>query len=556
MQQVDYLREGSVMLFNWISTRLARSRKASVETKRDYPYLLSGQSKSAVVELRPALVANIVAIAEAPNVAALLVTATYHRSPELASVRMTLEEAGWTVEVRTVSATEVRSRYGHSTDAGPMDEKTVESENTALFDHLLSNAIKARADEIHYHVRAKTCGITHLIDGVIYNADSVRSQIGIELLSNAFTNLADQSSYENMNNEFAHASRDQSCTIMRVIDGEKYKLRYATVPEADGGFDVTMRILPQAAKGQVPSLEKLGFPPSFITKIRAATERRRGAIYVCGPVGGGKTTLLYALMYRPQDQRDRYVVTVEDPPEYEQYGITRIPVEKIGYEDLEKKLLRMGVHWAMVGEVREKKMGRMVKVLSATGQKVLTTTHVLSVSQIIDRLTGEEIGIPRQTLCDTNMIAGMAYTCLVPKLCPHCSVPASTPGVLSARVTDQLQRLEIPLDTVKAAHKPGCEHCKNGRLGRQPVTELVIPDEEYMRMMRAGLDGDAKDYWLSTCKSHVTDEDVTGKPMMATALYWVFKGTLDVADLEREIDALESFVPRVTRNDPRSLRVA
>jgi type II secretory ATPase GspE/PulE/Tfp pilus assembly ATPase PilB-like protein len=527
--------------------RLAERRAARAQAARPYPYLLSGETSAMLVQLRPSLMANMIVIAEAHNIASVLVTESYERSPELASVAAMLEGAGWIAEVRVVSASEVRSRYGHSLDsANKKVERSVESANTVLFDHILETAIQNRADELHYHVRERTCGITHLIDGIIYQSESIKAQIAIEVLSNAFTNLADQSSYEKDKSSFAHANIDQSCTIMRGINGGRYKLRYASVPEADGGFDVTMRILPQASKGQVPSLEQLGFQPSFIRMIRAATDRRRGAIYVCGPVGGGKTTLLYSLLYRPQDKRDRYVVTVEDPPEYEQYGITRIPVEKIGYQDLEKKLLRMGVHWAMVGEVREKQMGRMVKVLSATGQKVLTTTHVLSVSQIIDRLTGDEIGISRQTLCDTNMIAAMAYTCLVPKLCPHCSIPATTDGALGERVLAQLQRLEIPLERVGVANRAGCKHCKGGRLGRQPVVELVIPDEEYLRLMRAGRDGDAKEYWLGTCSTHVTDEDVTGKSMMATALYWLAQGVLDVADLEREIDALESFTPRVT----------
>lgn len=528
-----------------ILRKLAGRRAARAQAARPYPYLLSGETAAMLVQLRPSLMANIVAIAEARDIASVLVTESYERSPELASVAATLEGAGWIVEVRVVSASEVRSRYGHAFDSAQKVERSVESANTALFDHILETAIQHRADELHYHVRERTCGITHLIDGIIYQSESIKAQIAIEVLSNAFTNLADQSSYERDKSSFAHANIDQSCTIMRSINGGRYKLRYASVPEADGGFDVTMRILPQASKGQVPSLEQLGFQPSFIRMIRAATDRRRGAIYVCGPVGGGKTTLLYSLLYRPQDKRDRYVVTVEDPPEYEQYGITRIPVEKIGYQDLEKKLLRMGVHWAMVGEVREKQMGRMVKVLSATGQKVLTTTHVLSVNQIIDRLTGDEIGISRQTLCDTNMIAALAYTCLVPKLCPHCSSPATVPGVLDERVLAQLRRLEIPLERVGVANRAGCKRCKGGRLGRQPVVELVIPDDEYMRLMRDGRDGDAKEYWLGTCTSHVTDEDVTGKPMMATALYWLAQGVLDVADLEREIDSLDSFTPRV-----------
>lgn len=532
-----------------------RSEKPEA-TNVQYPYLLTGEGKGVAVQLRSALMANIVAIAEAHKVAQVLVTESYLRSPELGSVVATLEAAGWIVEKKSVSASEVRTRYGNKQDTKKHVEKTSTSANTGLFDHILDAAIQQRADELHFHVREHTCGITHLIDGIIYPSESIKARDANEVLSNAFTNLADQTSYEKDKSQFAHESTDQSCTIQRTINGAKFKLRYASVPEADGGYDVTMRILPQAAKGQVPTLEKLGFQPSFIRQIRAATERRRGAIYVCGPVGGGKTTLLYSLLYRPQDKRDRYVVTVEDPPEYEQFGITRIPVEKIGYEDLEKKLLRMGVHWAMVGEVREKKMGRMVKVLSATGQKVLTTTHVLSANQIIDRLTGEEIAIPRQSLCDTNMVAALAYTCLVPKLCPHCAVKATDAGVTSDRVIEQLARLEIPIENVRAANKAGCKHCKGGRLGRQPVVELIIPDEQYLRLMREGRDGDAKDHWLSTCKTHVTDEDVTGKTMMATALYWVAQGTMDVADCEREIDVLEAFTPRVMRDSKPALKVA
>lgn len=535
-----------------ISSIVSQGKPAKSATKSvtdEYPHLLSGDSKAALVQLRPMLLANIAVMAEADHFASILVTENYVRSVELKSILATLEMDDWTVQTRTVSPSEIRSCYGFSFDGGNKVERSVESTNTTLFDQLLEHAIDSRADEIRYHVREKTCGVVHLIDGSVYPAESLKAQAAIELLANAFTNLADQSSYERGKTEFSHSSIDQSCTILRVINGGKYKLRYATVPEADGGFDVTMRILRQGEKGQVPTLPSLGFVPSFIRMVTAALERRRGMILVCGPVGGGKTTLLYSMLFRPQDKRDRYVVTIEDPVEYEQYGITRIPVEKIGHEDLEKKILRMGVHWAMVGEVRDKKMGRMVKVLAATGQKVLTTTHVLSVSQIIDRLTGDEIGISRQTLCDTDMVAAMIYTCLVPKICPHCAIEATQEGAMSPHHIQQLQRLEIPLDKVRVANRSGCSQCKGGRRGRQPVTELVIPDEKYMRLMREGADGDAKEYWLNSCVSHVTDEDVTGKPMMATALYWLSQGLFDVHDLEREIDRLETFTPRVTRSN-------
>lgn len=528
-----------------VDTLKDRLQTNQQQGKQTFPYLLSGDGKNVIVPLRPNLMANIVAIAESANIASVLVTEVYENSQELQSTIDKLEAAGWTIEQRVASAADIRSAYGSKFDDRSVQRKDVESTNTATFDHILHRALEARADEVKFHVRKDSAAITHLIDGRLYPAESMKDpQIAIELLSNAFANLADDNSFERGKESFAHASIDQSCTIMRTINGSRYKLRYSSAPEADGGFDVNLRIQPQDSKGHVKSLEDLDHVPSFVQMMRHATARRRGAIYVCGPVGGGKTTLLYSLLHRKQHERDLYIVTVEDPPEYEQFGITRIPVEKIGYEKLEKKLLRMGVHWVMVGEVRERQMGRMVKVLSETGQKVFTTSHVLSANAIIDRLTGDEIGISRQTLCDTNMIAALAYTCLVPKLCEKCKVAATAEG-LGPRITRELARLEVPLASVRVANKDGCSHCKGGRRGRQPVVELIIPDEHYLRLMREGKDGDAKDYWLNTCKTHVTNEDVTGKEMMATALYRVAQGTMDVEDLEREIDLLDTFNPRI-----------
>ena len=97
--------------------RLLERRSAASQSSRDYPYLLSGETKGMLVQLRPSLMANIVAMAEAHNIASVLVTESYERSPELVSVKATLENAAWIVEVRVVSASEVRNRYGQILDA-------------------------------------------------------------------------------------------------------------------------------------------------------------------------------------------------------------------------------------------------------------------------------------------------------------------------------------------------------------------------------------------------------------------------------------------------------
>jgi type II secretory ATPase GspE/PulE/Tfp pilus assembly ATPase PilB-like protein len=479
--------------------------------------------------------ASIIAIANRAGEATLLATEEFRGNKIANEIQKRLERAGWKVTVGLDTGSNIQNRYHSKTgESGPTVRSV--SSFTAIFDQHLKEAIAERAVELRYHVRGDTCGVVHNIDGRVYKAMSIDPAQGRGICSNSYTSLADRKSLEAGKNTF-NAEQDQSCVIEREIDGARYKLRYQSLPEADGGFDVTMRILPQGSKGDVPSLEKLDFTPSAIRIFERAMRRRNGAVYMSGPVGGGKTTALYAGLYRPQDKRKDYVLTFEDPPEYDQYGITRVPVEKIGYANAVKRALRMGAHKVMIGEIRDHEMGFVAKVLSETGQKVVSTVHVNNANQIMGRLCGEEIGLPRQTMCDMDMVAGLFYTMLLPRLC-DCKLHATTEN-LGPRLSAELARLGVPLNGVRVPNVAGCGKCKEGRRGRVPIVEMIEPDENYLRLMRDGRDGDARDYWLSKCTTPVTDEDVTGKPKMATALYRVAIGQLHVEDLEEGIDLLD-----------------
>ncbi|WP_395398632.1 ATPase, T2SS/T4P/T4SS family (plasmid) [Pseudoduganella sp. UC29_106] len=414
----------------------------------------------------------------------------------------------------------------------------------------MAAAINNRATEIRFHVRTENCGIVHLIDNEVYHYASISASLGNDLCSNAFTNLADKTSFEPDKNTFSR-QLDQSCIIDIEIAGRHYRLRYQSLPENDGGYDVTMRIQPQGQAGTVPSLEDLGFTPSSAAALRRVADNPKGGVYITGPMGQGKTTTLYSLMYVPKEERKQYVLTFEDPVEYRQYGVTRVPVGLIGYENAVKRTLRMGAHRVLIGEIRDYTMGGMVSVLSQTGPKVFTSLHVNGANKCIDRLCGTEIRIPRQTMCDPDMVAGFAYQRLLPKLCDKCSRPA-TAADLGADLIRDLDRLGVPLANMRLRNPAGCTnedaspYCIRGRKGGQAVLEIVEPDEEYMRLMRNNLDLEAKDYWLGLCNSLITEDDVTGKPILANALYHVALGVLDVRDVEKQLGYLRTFRFRTT----------
>lgn len=518
----------------------------------DFPKLLTGEN-DAVIAIYATHHAHVAVMAESAEKAVIYVTEDFQDTEEFKSVCRRVLSLGWQYEILVESGAVIRTKYGLSSSMLNEGIDSKKSANTTYFEALLLAAINARAREIRFHVRREICGVVFNIDGDVYPYTSISNELGNDLCSNAYTNMADSKSFEEGKGSFS-GSIDQSCTIDIALNGNLYRLRYQSMPEADGGYDVTMRIQKQGSKGVVPSLDSLGFTPSAVAALMRVARTPKGAVYATGPMGQGKTTTLYALMHRPRNERNRYAMTFEDPPEYDQYGVTRVPVAHVGYANGVKRALRMGAHIVMIGEIRDEEMGMMAKVMSETGPKVFTTLHVLGANKCIDRLCGDEIRIPRQSLCDVDMVAAFFYQRLLPKLCECAHKVNENESVLDPAIKAELDRLEIPLDKIRVRNTNGCKNpdgskkCNEGKLGAVPCIEMIEPDEEYMRLMREGRDGDAKDLWLSTCYSHVTEENIYGKPIIANALWHVYNGTIDAGDVQETLGLISKYKPTVKNN--------
>ena len=59
---------------------------------------------------------------------------------------------------------------------------------------------------------------------------------------------------------------------------------------------------------EVPKPEQLGVPQSVIDLY----DKKRGLVLVTGPTGSGKSTTLASLIDRINDERNAYVITLED----------------------------------------------------------------------------------------------------------------------------------------------------------------------------------------------------------------------------------------------------
>ncbi len=167
--------------------------------------------------------------------------------------------------------------------------------------------------------------------------------------------------------------------------GRMVNVRVASLPSRFGEA-YTLRFLdPQ--RGIVP-LEKLGFPVDIKTKLQELTDLPNGLILVTGPTGSGKTTTLYALL-STLSGKDRNIITLEDPIEYELKDIIQSQVDtEHGYTFASglRSILRHDPDIILVGEIRDQETAQTAIDASLTGHLVLATLHTNSAIEAIPRL--------------------------------------------------------------------------------------------------------------------------------------------------------------------------
>jgi len=172
----------------------------------------------------------------------------------------------------------------------------------------------------------------------------------------------------------------------RIIDEEKrVDVRVATVPSVSGE-GVVCRILDST--GGNLSFDDLGFFWTGKRALEQGVKKKHGMILVVGPTGSGKTTTLYSVLHM-LNTRDRKIITLEDPIEYEIEGIVQSEVnEKKGYTFATglKGALRQDPDVIMVGEIRDFDSATIATQASLTGHLVLATLHANSAVETIDRL--------------------------------------------------------------------------------------------------------------------------------------------------------------------------
>ncbi|MDA0323513.1 MAG: ATPase, T2SS/T4P/T4SS family [Verrucomicrobia bacterium] len=284
-----------------------------------------------------------------------------------------------------------------------------------LVNQLLQQAIEERTTDIHVEAHADGIVARRRVDGVLYDTNLPRD---IRLLYPAIVSRIKLMSGLNI----VERRMPQDGRARVNIGKNQYDLRVSVVP-AMHGEDIVIRILPST---MLFSLAKLGLGKAHLDQLHALIDEPHGILFVTGPTGSGKSTTLYACLSR-LNTRERKIITIEDPIEYELAGITQTQINpQIGltFAQMLRSMLRHDPDVMMVGEVRDRETAEIAIQTSMTGHLVLSTLHTNDSSSGAVRLMDMTI----DPYLITSTVRAFVAQRLVRVICTRCKEPVERDG--------------------------------------------------------------------------------------------------------------------------------
>jgi type IV pilus assembly protein PilB len=205
-----------------------------------------------------------------------------------------------------------------------------------------------------------------------------------------------------------------------------------------------------------------------------------GIVLVCGPTGSGKTTTLYTILHKINEEI-RNISTVEDPIELRIEGLNQSqvnPKAEFTFATALRALLRQDPDVIMVGEIRDYETLESAIHASLTGHLVFSTIHANTTAATVTRLV--EMGAEPSMIC--SALLGVAAQRLARTLCNNCKThyEASDEEKMLIFPKNPEQR-QKPLTLYKGK---GCNLCgSSGHSGRAGLYEIMIMDRKIRQLV-------------------------------------------------------------------------
>ncbi|MBI4394784.1 MAG: Flp pilus assembly complex ATPase component TadA [Candidatus Omnitrophica bacterium] len=350
-----------------------------------------------------------------------------------------------------------QSKQEESRDVKAADEAPV----IRMVNLILQDAIKNRASDIHFEPFLDRLRIRFRIDGALRESFSPPRQMYNALL----TRIKIVSNLDITEKRLPQDGRFKAKFENREID-----FRVSALP-IYYGQKLVLRVLDKT--NIRTGLDSLGFEVRSIQKFQEAIKRPYGMVLVTGPTGSGKSTTLYSVLNQ-LNTKERNIMTIEDPIEYQIHGITQTQVNPdigLTFANGLRSLLRQSPDIILVGEIRDSETADIAVKAALTGHLVFSTLHTNNAAGAVTRLV--DMGV-EPFLIASSLIATTAQR-LMRRICLNCREVCEIPK----EILNRLPANQKWIQEAKGYKGKGCTQCKNtgyrGRLGAMEV--LQIDDE-------------------------------------------------------------------------------
>jgi type IV pilus assembly protein PilB len=349
---------------------------------------------------------------------------------------------------------------------------------------VIASSVKSRASDIHIEAEENGIKLRFRIDGILIDVAEIDKKFWlqvisrIKLLSGLKINVV---------------GRPQDGRFVIKLEKENIDVRVSCLPTSYGE-SVVMRLLRSSTTGL--SFEDLGLRGKSYQILKKEVERPNGMIVTTGPTGSGKTTTLYAIINKLNDEETK-IITLEDPIEYRIKGVNQSQVDQAKnytFANGLRSILRQDPDVVMVGEIRDTETAKIAIQSALTGHMVVSTLHTNDAAGALPRFLS--MGVKPFLLAPAlNAVIGQR---LVRRICENCKKEVQLTSEEMDRVKALLQdipssvKIKIDFSNLKFYQGRGCPACQGlGYYGRIGIYEVLAVNSE---VEKAILEGSLSEY--------------------------------------------------------------
>lgn len=338
-----------------------------------------------------------------------------------------------------------------------------------LIDGIIQYAYVSGASDIHVDPGDEFIVVRYRIDGILHDVILLPKRIQSMIVTRIKV-------LSGLRTDEHQSSQDGRFRIM--FEENPIDIRVSIIPTFHEE-NIVMRLL--AGRARALNLSELGLSPRDLDTVERNIKKSYGMILATGPTGSGKTTTLYSVL-KILNERERSIITIEDPIEYAITGMTQIQVNSktnLTFAHGLRAIVRQDPNIIMVGEIRDEETAGIATNAAMTGHLLLSTLHTNDAAVTLPRLL--DMGIEPFLIASTiNIAIGQR---LIRRICPNCRVEKQLTPLERKSLNEIIPSSRV--NSIKHVFEPrGCDQCDgNGFTGRVGIYEVLEVSETIRRLI-------------------------------------------------------------------------